>query len=1035
MAQRRPRTLIELGSPLRVVVPSASLRRHVAARLVAELGATAGVIVQTAYGAALEVLERAGEQAPCGDPVFELLVRREVASEADLGVALAAFDDGAGVVQAAVRDLLDAGFGVGHIEGVLDSIEAVGAAVAAERRERAAAVVRVAAKVAAGLAALETDRTAAAVVRARELLRSDPRELLPCGGVLVHGFADVTGLVADWLEALVAGRPGCVILDRPPAPRDPGRDDPGVVFLDRLESRFGGLPSRADQDRPAVPAITTFTAPSRAEEAREVAHRVRRLLDDGVAPETIGIVARRLESSAAVLRDQLQVLGIPFSGVGATVPGGWPRRRLGRLLQLLDGLASATLEELEEASWTVLEGERLRLALRVLGATRVADVAAVPPAGVPATGVVLPLLGSDEDEPTTAAGQVVVPAAAVSAAIAASRRLLELDAGWPGTATAAEHRRRTAALVAGLGWPADAGEHARLDAAADEVVGGLPPELELTRQEWRQLLAPRLSGAADVPVGGRGGGVQVVTVTESRGRTFRALFVIGLARGEFPRVVADDPVLPDAIRRRLAHDVLEAMPVRARGAAEESYLFAQLVSSAPTVCCSWAAAEGGRRAAGSPLVERLAAPGGPAAGPPPVPGDRRRPATALERALAGGGRSREESTALLAAALAEGAEVVGADLGVPAAALAEARLAVVDAAEAAADGSLDGPWWGRVGEVINEPAAGPWVTALEATAECPWRAFVTRRLGVRPMPDPRAGVLDLDRLLVGQVVHRVLQRIVDLALGERVETVGRATTRTPQPVAWPEPVRVTELTEQAAVRVAAEAGLGVGRIAHLLAAAAAPALEVAREVAWLRDGHPPAVLGAELWGEVELAQPDVTLRFRADRVDAGPEGLEAVDYKTGRPVSEAVRPDTRRRHLLARIAAGRTLQAAAYALCLGGSGRYVSLRADLDDLPEGARVAVIEAGDGAAEEAFRDAVAAILAVRRTGAMFPRVEDPGSPDTLPLQCRLCAVTEACRRDDSAFRRRLVAGLSGPPPEGDGAIPAARRLWFLGTGGDG
>ena len=59
-----------------------------------------------------------------------------------------------------------------------------------------------------------------------------------------------------------------------------------------------------------------------------------------------------------------------------------------------------------------------------------------------------------------------------------------------------------------------------------------------------------------------------------------------------------------------------------------------------------------------------------------------------------------------------------------------------------------------------------WVTHAENIATCPWRAFVQRRLGVQPMPDPLLGLPGIDGPLVGQVVHGVLEAIV-------VETVDR----------------------------------------------------------------------------------------------------------------------------------------------------------------------------------------------------------------------------------------------------------------------
>ena len=106
-------------------------------------------------------------------------------------------------------------------------------------------------------------------------------------------------------------------------------------------------------------------------------------------------------------------------------------------------------------------------------------------------------------------------------------------------------------------------------------------------------------------LGGAGGGVRVLSVIEARAHTFEHLFVLGLNRDLFPRRVSEDPLLPDALRRALAA-VLPDVPVKARGFDEERYLFAQLVSAAPSVALSWQAlSDDGKEKTASPLVEGL----------------------------------------------------------------------------------------------------------------------------------------------------------------------------------------------------------------------------------------------------------------------------------------------------------------------------------------------------------------------------------------------------------------------------------------------
>ena len=66
------------------------------------------------------------------------------------------------------------------------------------------------------------------------------------------------------------------------------------------------------------------------------------------------------------------------------------------------------------------------------------------------------------------------------------------------------------------------------------------------------LLARNLTSAGALPLGGAGGGVQVLSVMEARARTFDHLFVLGMNRDVFPRSIREDPLLGDSLRRSLA---------------------------------------------------------------------------------------------------------------------------------------------------------------------------------------------------------------------------------------------------------------------------------------------------------------------------------------------------------------------------------------------------------------------------------------------------------------------------------------------------
>jgi RecB family exonuclease len=226
-------------------------------------------------------------------------------------------------------------------------------------------------------------------------------------------------------------------------------------------------------------------------------------------------------------------------------------------------------------------------------------------------------------------------------------------------------------------------------------------------------------------------------------------------------------------------------------------------------------------------------------------------------------------------------------------------------------------------------------------------------------------------------------------------------------------------------------------LARALARRARPFLERARELDWATG--PPAAVAAEARGDVEVrdaAGRPRRLRFRADRADRteGTTALRLTDYKTGKPLSDAKKPTTRRGHHLAAVARGLKLQATGYARAAGegGEGRYLHLRPDAE--PDAA-VAAVAAGDAAFQAAFDGAAATSLAAWDAGAFFPRLEHADQPRE-PSRCQWCEVSEACLRLDSGARLRLRRWVEEADAAGD-AERALHDLWHLdaATGSDG
>ncbi len=555
------------------------------------------------------------------------------------------------------------------------------------------------------------------------------------------------------------------------------------------------------------------------------------------------------------------------------------------------------------------------------------------------------------------------------------------------------------------------------------------------------LVEPVLLRAGERGLGGRGGGVRVLSAMEARGVTFEHLFLAGLVRDVFPRVVREDPLMPDRFRIRLQQDFPD-VPVKGQGWTEEAYLFASLVSSASHVCLSWATRNGaGQPVARSSFVERMILEGGlevqsvpavyPAVRTNGFNADPVRPAHEWA-ILAGLEGERNGLEAAMAASIHEGRERAAvhrwaAEPG----RVATARYAVLREREARWKDAGPGPWAG----LLAQPPPGAdgeqvWVTTLEQLATCPWQALVEKVLRVTSPADPLVDLPDLDPALVGSVVHAVLAELAVRAGAPARATLGKLEGVEPRSLQHPGAATLEKILSGQAEKLALSQGIRSPAVAAMLVERARPFVELALNLEV--EGEPPHVIGAEINGAVQM-EAGFDLRFRADRVDRGPEGLILTDYKTGKPVSQGAKEDTRRKHLLAEIASGRLLQGVAYAAGAGNGavGRYLFLKLD-DRLTRDIRDVRIRAKDRIFTETFEKAGEVLWRMWQTGACFPRVEEAGTRGKPGAACAFCRVKEVCLKDDSAYRRRVAAWMESAA---DHRMPsaverAARDGWWLG-----
>jgi RecB family exonuclease len=380
--------------------------------------------------------------------------------------------------------------------------------------------------------------------------------------------------------------------------------------------------------------------------------------------------------------------------------------------------------------------------------------------------------------------------------------------------------------------------------------------------------------------------------------------------------------------------------------------------------------------------------------------------------------------------------------------LARGRLAVLDEFDGMAwrRGSL-GPYFGFLGAIAEQGdlrGGEPFVTTLESLARCPWQTLLGRVLRLEPLPDARGGLPAVDALLIGNLLHRVLERIARdagvAAGGSVAELEERETTAVP----WPATGLFEEILEVEASAVVREAGIALPGFPRVLAERTRPFLERVCALDFAGGDVLPSVLGVEAEGRVSIDFEDGgsrVLRFRADRVDRSGGALRLTDYKAGKPVSDRKKPETRRAHFLDGIASGRLLQVPAYAFEAGAAsdpsrravGRYLFAKPDLEDGPA---VQETDSGDEPVRECFEKALRILFAVWETGSFFPRLLDAQGRKE-PDQCGWCPFSEACLRGDTAARLALGRWLEGratPRRGGAGALQPAEEVlcaaWRIG-----
>lgn len=855
-------------APVLVVVPSDTLRRRVTGLFARGCGRTLlHLSILTFHGLSRRLVEEAtGRRHPplTGDDAYEEATR--LALDRGAGGLFAGAADthgGCAALWQTLRDLKDA-----KISPEVLSDAVADGAFPADRVTRLAALaalyreVSAVSRAAGWIDYTDLDSAAADSASKSTYLRAQRR-------IVYYGFYDLTQAQYDVLRAVTAHAAETAVY----FPVVSG--DPAWAFADRFFQRYlVGLTTRPirvlDESAPAGQAAVVVCSGA-GDEVVTCAKEILRLVEEeGFAFEEIGVVARSLDPYSDIVAREFRRHHIPFVTTAQRGLARFPlAQAVVRLLRIAEG--APTREDIVD----VLSSPWCRVERLCPGAAA-APAPAVWDELARSIGVVrgyeawerLAALSESDDSRVTTSRTRGDQAAALLRLVHALRAAC---ASLPEAASGAVHAKAWGALLESLlGLSTSPGREEEDDhqPGDDEAVSRAlaasfeaPVRLDavrptMTRQAFIEFVRRRLEATALPVSDGRGRGVLVTDATAGRGVGFRALFVLGLNDGVFPRVVREDAFLRDHDRRLIETTLGYKIPEKLGGYEEERLLFSALVQAGRErlVLVHQRADEAGRPLAPSWYLTawRL---GGEGTTVVEVPRRTREkpgvpPFDRLERYT-------PREAAVMAALLDADADCV-TDPRTAAFLRRAARLRrAVDGwnpALSVFDGDLEPPR-----ERIEElRALGYTATGLNAYAQCPWRFFLTDVLDIAPLADAqdRAGPTARDW---GLLAHEALARAARSG-AQAIDAIWREVCeRHAQrhgigyPLAWE---------------------LAVERLGRVLAEVLA---DDRTESA--RSGYTPLDTEVTLQGALG-GEREIPIRGRLDRVDAGPDGrLRVIDWK------------------------------------------------------------------------------------------------------------------------------------------------------------
>jgi ATP-dependent helicase/nuclease subunit B len=521
-----------------------------------------------------------------------------------------------------------------------------------------------------------------------------------------------------------------------------------------------------------------------------------------------------------------------------------------------------------------------------------------------------------------------------------------------------------------------------------DAIGGHGGKIPLHKGlEW-------LEGAVDdslLPIHGEeNGGIRVLDAMQARGLTFKRLFLLGFHSGLFPRIPKEDPFLSDDFRRRLRQGTARPLPVKEEGEEEEHLLLSILLgSAAERIYISWQRADDSGRASSPSLALREVA--RVVLGRPDYNGlvndlaarTAADPLLRLEETLLESGMLSASEELLLLALRGDGPESVAAGLAGRRPELTPG-LRMLITTESFEPGAAE--FDGRIGDAAPRPDPLS-ASALGKLGSCPLQFFFERILHLRPLEDEQTA-FDLIPSEIGLAVHSILERIYRTLRDDRLLSGGNGEAAAERAVELLDPVW-NEMTGAIGHRIGR-------RFETLWRAHESDWLQAIRR--FLREDIPrisrlaPDVIDLEKPAEADVDLGEgvrISAVGRFDRLLRTGDELLVTDYKTSGKLKEKTNPTY--------MLKGLSLQVPLYAHLAGGAAvELLGVGPCYDpedaDRPADSRFDGLE---GRQLEGLQETLRVLTALAERG-LYPM--NPPTP------CRWCPYTAACRRNHAPTQER-------------------------------